>query len=64
VEEPFLNLNAAHLRQFDADLYRQLVNYPQEVRTANAETVGTENVDPRIPYRAHGRINFLYWRLI
>lgn len=32
VEEPFLNVNSAHLQLFDADLYRQLVCYPQEVR--------------------------------
>ncbi|KAF0303812.1 DNA replication licensing factor MCM4 [Amphibalanus amphitrite] len=31
VEEPFLNINCAHLQQFDGDLYRQLVCYPQEV---------------------------------
>lgn len=31
LEEPFLNMNCAHLKQFDADLYRQLVCYPQEV---------------------------------
>ena len=31
VGEPFLNFNAEHLKQFDADLYRQLVCYPQEV---------------------------------
>jgi len=31
IGEPFLNINCNHLRQFDADLYRQLINYPQEV---------------------------------
>ena len=31
IGEPFLNFNAEHLRQFDADLYRQLISYPQEV---------------------------------
>ncbi|KAK4294833.1 hypothetical protein Pmani_032570 [Petrolisthes manimaculis] len=31
LEEPFLNINCSHLNQFDADLYRQLVCYPQEV---------------------------------
>lgn len=31
IGEPFLNFNCEHLRQFDADLYRQLVQYPQEV---------------------------------
>ncbi|KFM57235.1 DNA replication licensing factor mcm4-A, partial [Stegodyphus mimosarum] len=31
LEEPFLNVNCAHLNSFDADLYRQLVQYPQEV---------------------------------
>ncbi|KAJ8302791.1 hypothetical protein KUTeg_019187 [Tegillarca granosa] len=31
VGEPFLNINSDHLRQFDADLYRQLICYPQEV---------------------------------
>ncbi|XP_037076979.1 DNA replication licensing factor MCM4-like, partial [Pollicipes pollicipes] len=31
MEEPFLNINASHVQQFDADLYRQLVCYPQEV---------------------------------
>lgn len=29
--EPFLNINSEHLQQFDAELYRQLVSYPQEV---------------------------------
>lgn len=29
--EPFLNVNCKHLQEFDADLYRQLINYPQEV---------------------------------
>lgn len=31
LEEPFLNVNCAHVAQFDADLYRQLKCYPQEV---------------------------------
>lgn len=31
IGEPFLCINCAHLQQFDADLYRQLVSYPQEV---------------------------------
>ena len=31
VGEPFLNVNAQHLQTFDAELYRQLVAYPQEV---------------------------------
>nr|XP_006634095.1 PREDICTED: DNA replication licensing factor MCM4 [Lepisosteus oculatus] len=31
VGEPVLNVNCAHLQSFDADLYRQLVCYPQEV---------------------------------
>lgn len=31
VEEPFLNINCAHLNAFDEQLYRQLVSYPQEV---------------------------------
>ncbi|XP_014374267.1 DNA replication licensing factor MCM4 isoform X1 [Alligator sinensis] len=31
VGEPFLNVNCEHLRSFDANLYRQLVCYPQEV---------------------------------
>lgn len=31
IGEPFLNINCEHLKEFDADLYRQLVNYPQEV---------------------------------
>lgn len=31
VGEPFLNVNCSHLQEFDANLYRQLVNYPQEV---------------------------------
>ena len=31
LEDPFLNLNCHHLYEFDADLYRKLVNYPQEV---------------------------------
>ncbi|KAF6205854.1 hypothetical protein GE061_020028 [Apolygus lucorum] len=31
LEEPYLNMNCAHLEQFDAELYRQLVSYPQEI---------------------------------
>ncbi|XP_026463702.1 DNA replication licensing factor MCM4-like [Ctenocephalides felis] len=31
LEEPFLNVNCAHLETFDAALYRQLLCYPQEV---------------------------------
>ncbi|XP_046387076.1 DNA replication licensing factor MCM4 [Ischnura elegans] len=31
LEEPFLNVNCAHIEAFDAELYRQLVSYPQEV---------------------------------
>lgn len=31
IGEPFLSINCEHLKEFDADLYRQLVNYPQEV---------------------------------
>ncbi|XP_014681589.1 PREDICTED: DNA replication licensing factor mcm4-A-like [Priapulus caudatus] len=31
LEEPFLDFDCEHLRQFDADLYRQLICYPQEV---------------------------------
>ncbi|XP_052817701.1 DNA replication licensing factor mcm4-like isoform X2 [Mya arenaria] len=31
IGEPFLNINSEHLREFDPDLYRQLINYPQEV---------------------------------
>ncbi|BFG03376.1 DNA replication licensing factor MCM4 [Drosophila madeirensis] len=31
LEEPYLNLNSAHLKTFDQDLYRQLICYPQEV---------------------------------
>ncbi|KAK3086222.1 hypothetical protein FSP39_015423 [Pinctada imbricata] len=31
IGEPFLNINCEHLKEFDSDLYRQLVNYPQEV---------------------------------
>lgn len=31
LEEPFLNVNCTHIRLFDADLYRQLKCYPQEV---------------------------------
>lgn len=31
IGDPFLNVNCGHLRQYDADLYRQLVCYPQEV---------------------------------
>lgn len=29
--EPYLTLNCLHLKEFDPTLYRQLVNYPQEV---------------------------------
>ncbi|XP_067052845.1 DNA replication licensing factor mcm4-A-like [Acropora muricata] len=31
LETPFLNIDCGHLKNFDADLYRQLVCYPQEV---------------------------------
>ncbi|XP_063707123.1 DNA replication licensing factor MCM4 [Culicoides brevitarsis] len=31
LEEPFLNVNCEHLKTFDAQLYRQLICYPQEV---------------------------------
>ena len=31
LETPFLNIDCGHLKTFDADLYRQLVCYPQEV---------------------------------
>ncbi|XP_023699148.1 DNA replication licensing factor MCM4 [Paramormyrops kingsleyae] len=31
VGEPVLNVNCGHLQAFDADLYRQLISYPQEV---------------------------------
>lgn len=31
LEEPFLNINCAHLKTFDDALYRQLICYPQEV---------------------------------
>jgi len=31
LEDPFLNLNCHHLYEFDTDLYRKLINYPQEV---------------------------------
>lgn len=31
LEEPFLNVNCAHLKTFDEQLYRQLICYPQEV---------------------------------
>ncbi|XP_058060368.1 LOW QUALITY PROTEIN: DNA replication licensing factor MCM4-like [Anopheles bellator] len=31
LEEPFLNVNCAHLKTFDESLYRQLVCYPQDV---------------------------------
>lgn len=31
LEEPFLNVNCAHLETYDESLYRQLICYPQEV---------------------------------
>ena len=31
LEEPYMNINCAHLQAFDAQLYKQLVCYPQEV---------------------------------
>lgn len=31
LEDPFLNLNCSHLNEFDNELYRKLINYPQEV---------------------------------
>lgn len=30
-EEPYLNVSCAHVQQFCAELYRQLIQYPQEV---------------------------------
>eukprot|EP00095_Tigriopus_kingsejongensis_P012712 maker-scaffold1515_size37859-snap-gene-0.7 protein:Tk12712 transcript:maker-scaffold1515_size37859-snap-gene-0.7-mRNA-1 annotation:"dna replication licensing factor mcm4" len=30
-EDPYMNINCGHINQFDDDLYRQLVCYPQEV---------------------------------
>ncbi|XP_076283988.1 disc proliferation abnormal [Lasioglossum baleicum] len=31
LEEPYLNVNCAHVKSFDIHLYQQLVSYPQEV---------------------------------
>ena len=31
MEQPFLNVDCGHIKTFDAELYRQLVSYPQEV---------------------------------
>jgi DNA replication licensing factor MCM4 len=31
LEEPYMNVNAGHVKAFDEDLYRQLICYPQEV---------------------------------
>ncbi|XP_033755282.1 DNA replication licensing factor mcm4-A-like isoform X2 [Pecten maximus] len=31
IGEPFLGINCSHLKEFDQDLYRQLIAYPQEV---------------------------------
>ncbi|OXU23451.1 hypothetical protein TSAR_001635 [Trichomalopsis sarcophagae] len=31
LEEPYMNVNCAHLKAFDEQLYKQLVSYPQEV---------------------------------
>lgn len=31
LEEPFMNFNCSHLKNFDQNLYRQLICYPQEV---------------------------------
>lgn len=31
LEEPFLNVNCSHIETYDANLYRQLICYPQEV---------------------------------
>ena len=31
LEEPYMNVNMTHVKAFDADLYRQLICYPQEV---------------------------------
>jgi len=31
LQSPFLNVDCAHINQFDEDLYRQLICYPQEV---------------------------------
>ncbi|CAM4506271.1 unnamed protein product [Caretta caretta] len=33
VGEPFLNVNCDHLRSFDTNLYRQLICYPQSIKT-------------------------------
>lgn len=34
VGEPVLNVNCGHIQAFDADLYRQLICYPQVRRTS------------------------------
>jgi DNA replication licensing factor MCM4 len=31
LQHPFLNVDCGHINQFDEDLYRQLICYPQEV---------------------------------
>ncbi|CAG7717467.1 unnamed protein product [Allacma fusca] len=31
LEEPFLNINCAHLHQYNTEMYQQLICYPQEV---------------------------------
>uniref|UniRef100_A0A8C7VV90 DNA replication licensing factor MCM4 n=1 Tax=Oncorhynchus mykiss TaxID=8022 RepID=A0A8C7VV90_ONCMY len=31
IGDPVLNVNCSHVQSFDADLYRQLISYPQEV---------------------------------
>ena len=31
VEDPILSLNCSHLQQYNAEMYRQLICYPQEV---------------------------------
>ncbi|KAJ8682054.1 hypothetical protein QAD02_017846 [Eretmocerus hayati] len=31
LEEPYMNINCRHLQAFNEDLYKKLVNYPQEV---------------------------------
>lgn len=59
LEEPFLNLNCAHLQKFDEDLYRQLICYPQEVvptmDAAVNEIFFTEYPNTKLVHQIHVR---------
>ncbi|KAH9383374.1 hypothetical protein HPB48_024593 [Haemaphysalis longicornis] len=59
LEEPFLNVNCQHIAMFDADLYRQLKCYPQEViptfDMATNETFFEKYPEAQLPHQIQVR---------